>query len=398
MPDNSRIPVIVAAARTPIGKFLGSLASVSAPELGAVAIRAAVQRSGIDVGEIEEVIMGNVLQGGVGQAPARQAALKAGVPANVSAMTVNKVCASGLKAVMLAAQAIKAGDADVVVAGGQENMSASPHVLLNSREGNRMGEWKMVDSMIVDGLWDVYNQYHMGVTAENVAREQVVTREEQDEFAVKSQNKTEAAQKAGRFKDEIVPYEVPSRKGPVVFADDEYPRHGATIEAMKGLKPAFDKNGTVTAANASGINDGAAAVILASAEAAKRHGLTPRARVLSMASAAVPPRVMGIGPVPSTRKLMARLGFKIGDFDLIEINEAFASQGLACLRQLGVADDAEHVNPHGGAIALGHPLGCSGARITTTLLHLMKAKGATTGVATMCIGFGQGVATVFERV
>jgi acetyl-CoA C-acetyltransferase len=310
-------------------------------------------------------------------------------------MTINKVCGSGLKAAMLGAQSIANGDADIVVAGGQENMSAAPHVLNGSRDGFRMGDAKMVDSMIVDGLWDVYNQYHMGVTAENVAREHVVTREEQDEFAVKSQNKAEAAQKAGRFKDEIVPYEVPTRKGPVVFADDEYPRHGATLEAMKGLKPAFDKNGTVTAANASGINDGAAVVILASARKAKELGLKPLARIKSFASAGVDPKYMGMGPVPASKRCLSKAGWTPQDLDLMEINEAFAAQAIAVNRQMGW--DTAKVNVNGGAIALGHPIGASGCRILVTLLHEMQKRDAKKGLASLCIGGGMGVALAVER-
>ena len=387
--------VIVGAARSAIGKFGGSLASVPAAKLGAHIIRKALERAGVAPDQVSEVIMGQVLTAAVGQNPARQAAIWAGLPDMVPAMTINQVCGSGLKAAMLGAQSIANGDSDIVVAGGQENMSAAPHVLNGSRDGFRMGDAKMVDSMIVDGLWDVYNQYHMGVTAENVAKEYAVTREEQDEFAVKSQNKTEAAQKASRFKDEIVPFEVPSRKGPVVFADDEFPRHGATLEAMKGLKPAFDKNGTVTAGNASGINDGAAAVVLTSARKAKELGLKPLARIKAFASAGVDPKYMGMGPVPASKRCLARAGWEPKDLDLLEINEAFASQAIAVNRQMGW--DTSKVNVNGGAIALGHPIGASGCRILVTLLHEMQKRDAKRGLASLCIGGGMGVALAVER-
>ena len=387
--------VIVGAARSAIGKFGGSLASVPAAKLGAHIIQQALKRAGVAPDQVSEVIMGQVLAAGVGQNPARQAAIWAGLPEMVPAMTINKVCGSGLKAAMLGAQAIANGDSDIVVAGGQENMSASPHVLNGSRDGFRMGDAKMVDSMIVDGLWDVYNQYHMGVTAENVAKEYAVSREEQDEFAVKSQNKTEAAQKAGKFKDEIVAYEVPSRKGPVVFTDDEYPRHGATIEAMKGLKPAFDKNGTVTAANASGINDGAAVVVLCSSRKAKELGLNPIAKIKAFASAGVDPKYMGMGPVPASKRCLSRAGWDVKDLDLMEINEAFAAQAIAVNRQMGW--DTSKVNVNGGAIALGHPIGASGCRILVTLLHEMQKRGAKKGLASLCIGGGMGVAMAVER-
>jgi acetyl-CoA C-acetyltransferase len=387
--------VIVGAARSAIGKFGGSLAGVPAAKLGAHVIRQALARAGVAPDQVSEVIMGQVLAAGVGQNPARQAAIWAGLPDMIPAMTINKVCGSGLKAAMLAAQSIANGDADIVVAGGQENMSAAPHVLNGSRDGFRMGDAKMIDSMIVDGLWDVYNQYHMGVTAENVAKEHAVSREEQDEFAVKSQNKTEAAQKAGRFKDEIIPYEVPTRKGPVLFADDEYPRHGATLEAMKGLKPAFDKNGTVTAANASGINDGAAVVVVASAKKAKELGLKPIARIKAFASAGVDPKYMGMGPVPASKRCLSRAGWTPQDLDLMEINEAFAAQAIAVNRQMGW--DTSKVNVNGGAIALGHPIGASGCRILVTLLHEMQKRGAKKGLASLCIGGGMGVALAVER-
>ena len=387
--------VIVGAARTPIGKFGGAIASVPAAKLGAHIIGAVLSRSGVKPEQVSEVVMGQVLTAGVGQNPARQAAIWAGLPNMIPAMTINKVCGSGLKAVMLAAQSIASGDAEIVVAGGQESMSLSPHAVMGSRDGFRMGDAKMIDTMIVDGLWDVYNQYHMGVTAENVAKEHGVTREEQDEFAVKSQNKAEAAQKAGRFKDEIAPVEVPSRKGPVVFADDEYPRHGATVDAMKGLKPAFDKAGTVTAANASGINDGAAAVVVMSARKAKELGLKPMARIKAFASAGVDPKTMGMGPVPASKRCLSRAGWEPKDLDLMEINEAFAAQAIAVNRQMGW--DLSKVNVNGGAIALGHPIGASGCRILVTLLHEMQKRDAKKGLASLCIGGGMGVALAVER-
>jgi len=387
--------VIVGAARSAIGKFGGTLAKTPASDLGAHVMKKLLERSGVRPEQVSEVILGQVLAAGVGQNPARQAAIKAGLPDMIPAMTINKVCGSGLKAVMLAAQSVANGDSDLVVAGGQENMSIAPHVLNGSRDGFRMGDAKMVDSMIVDGLWDAFNQYHMGVTAENVAKEYAVTREEQDEFAVKSQNKTEAAQKAGRFKDEIIPFEIPSRKGPVVFADDEYPRHGATLEAMKGLKPAFDKNGTVTAANASGINDGAAMVLVTSARKARELGLRPIARIKAFASAGVDPKYMGMGPVPASKRCLARAGWEPKDLELMEINEAFASQAIAVNRQMGW--DTSRVNVNGGAIALGHPIGASGCRILVTLLHEMHKRDAKKGLASLCIGGGMGVALAVER-
>ena len=387
--------VIAGAARSAIGKFGGTLARTPAADLGAHIIRKLLERSGLKPDQVSEVIMGQVLAAGVGQNPARQAAIKAGLPDMIPAMTINKVCGSGLKAVMLAAQSVANGDSDVVIAGGQENMSAAPHVMNGSRDGFRMGDAKLIDSMIVDGLWDAFNQYHMGVTAENVAKEYAVTREEQDEFAVKSQNKAEAAQKAGRFKDEIIPFEIPSKKGPVIFADDEYPRHGATLEAMKGLKPAFDKNGTVTAANASGINDGAAAVIVTTARKAKELGLKPLARIKAFASAGVDPKYMGMGPVPASKRCLSRAGWTPKDLDLMEINEAFASQAIAVNRQMGW--DTNKVNVNGGAIALGHPIGASGCRILVTLLHEMQKRDAKKGLASLCIGGGLGVALAVER-
>ncbi len=387
--------VIVGAARTAIGKFGGTLARISASDLGAHVIGEVLERAGVAPAQVSEVIMGQVLTAGCGQNPARQAAIRAGLPDLIPAMTINKVCGSGLKAAMIGAQSIALGDADVVVAGGQESMSLAPHVLPGSRDGYRMGDGKMVDSMIVDGLWDVYNQYHMGVTAENVAKEYGVSRADQDAFALASQQKTEAAQKAGRFKDEIVPIEIPSRKGTVVFADDEYPRHGATIEALNGLKPAFDKNGSVTAGNASGINDGAAAVVLASATKARELGLKPLATVRAYASAGVDPRYMGMGPVPASKRCLARAGWSPQELDLMEINEAFAAQAIAVNRQIGW--DVAKVNVNGGAIALGHPIGASGCRILVTLLHEMAKRGAKKGLASLCIGGGMGVAMAIER-
>ena len=387
--------VIVGAARTAIGKFAGTLAHTPASELGAHVIRKLLERAGVPAEQVSEVIMGQVLTAGVGQNPARQAAIAAGLPDMVPAMTINKVCGSGLKAAMLGAQSIANGDADIVVAGGQESMSMAPHVLPGSRDGFRMGDGKMIDSMIVDGLWDVYNQYHMGVTAENVAKEYAVTRDEQDEFALASQLKTEAAQKAGKFKDEIIPFEIKSRKGTVVFADDEYPRHGATLDALKGLKPAFDKAGTVTAGNASGINDGAAVVVLASARKAKDLGLKPIARIKSFASAGVDPKYMGMGPVPASKRCLSRAGWTPRDIDLMEINEAFAAQAIAVNRQMGW--DTSKVNVNGGAIALGHPIGASGCRILVTLLHEMQKRDARRGLASLCIGGGMGVALAVER-
>ncbi|KWF94144.1 acetyl-CoA acetyltransferase, partial [Burkholderia diffusa] len=383
--------VIVSAARTAVGKFGGSLAKIAAPELGATVIRAVLERSGVKPEQVSEVIMGQVLAAGSGQNPARQSLIKAGLPNAVPGMTINKVCGSGLKAVMLAANAIMAGDADIVIAGGQENMSAAPHVLPGSRDGFRMGDAKLVDTMIVDGLWDVYNQYHMGITAENVAKEYGITREEQDAFAALSQNKAEAAQKAGRFDAEIVPVSIPQRKGePLQFATDEFVRHGVTAESLAGLKPAFSKDGTVTAANASGLNDGAAAVLVMSAQKAAAFGLTPLARIKAYANAGVDPSVMGMGPVPASRRCLERAGWTPGDLDLMEINEAFAAQALAVHKQMGW--DTSKVNVNGGAIAIGHPIGASGCRILVTLLHEMVKRDAKRGLASLCIGGGMGVA------
>ena len=386
---------IVGAARTPIGKFGGALAKTPAAELGALVIRRVLERAGVPAEQVSEVVMGQVLTAGVGQNPARQAAMKAGIPYMVPAMTINKVCGSGLQAAMLGAQAIANGDSDIVVAGGQESMSLAPHALNGSREGFRMGDAKLVDTMIVDGLWDVYNQYHMGVTAENVAKEYAVSREDQDLFAAASQNKTEAAQKAGRFNEEIIPVEIATRKGPVIFKDDEYPRAGTTVESLKSLKPAFDKNGTVTAGNASGINDGAAAVVLASARKVKEMNLKPLAKIKAFASAGVDPKYMGMGPVPASKRCLARAGWQPADLDLMEINEAFAAQAIAVNRQMGW--DTQKVNVNGGAIALGHPIGASGCRILVTLLHEMQKRDARKGLASLCIGGGMGVALAVER-
>ncbi|QGZ61553.1 acetyl-CoA C-acetyltransferase [Paraburkholderia acidisoli] len=388
--------VIVSAARTAVGKFGGSLAKIPAPELGAIVIKAALERAGVKPEQVSEVIMGQVLTAGSGQNVARQASIKAGLPASVPAMTINKVCGSGLKAVMLAANAILAGDAEIVVAGGQENMSAAPHVLPGSRDGFRMGDAKLVDTMIVDGLWDVYNQYHMGQTAENVAKEYGITREEQDAFAALSQNKAEAAQKAGRFADEIVPVQIPQRKGdPLVFDTDEFVRHGVTAESLAGLKPAFNKEGSVTAANASGLNDGAAAVVVMSAKKAEELGLKPLARIKAYANAGVDPKVMGMGPVPASKRALERAGWTPNDLDLMEINEAFAAQALAVNKQMGW--DTSKINVNGGAIAIGHPIGASGCRILVTLLHEMQKRDAKKGLASLCIGGGMGVALAVER-
>ncbi|VXA97494.1 Acetyl-CoA acetyltransferase [Burkholderia sp. 8Y] len=388
--------VIVSAARTAVGKFGGSLAKIAAPELGATVIRAVLERAGLKPEQVSEVILGQVLTAGSGQNPARQSVIKAGLPDMVPGMTINKVCGSGLKAVMLAANAIIAGDSEIVVAGGQENMSAAPHVLPGSRDGFRMGDAKLIDSMIVDGLWDVYNNYHMGTTAENVAKEYGITREAQDAFAALSQNKAEAAQKAGRFNDEIVPVSIPQRKGePLQFATDEFVRHGVTAEALAGLKPAFSKEGTVTAANASGINDGAAAVVVMSAKKAEALGLTPLARIKAYASAGVDPKVMGMGPVPASKRCLERAGWSVDDLDLMEINEAFAAQALAVHKQMGW--NQEKINVNGGAIAIGHPIGASGCRILVTLLHEMQKRDAKKGLASLCIGGGMGVALAVER-
>jgi len=388
--------VIVAAARTAVGKFGGSLAKISAAELGAHVIKGLLAKTGLKPAQISEVILGQVLTAGVGQNAARQAAIRAGLPDMVPAMTINKVCGSGLKATHLAAQAIKAGDAEIIIAGGQENMSISSHVLAGSRDGFRMGDAKLVDSMIVDGLWDVYNNYHMGVTAENVATKYGVTRADQDAFALASQQKTEAAQKAGKFKDEILPLEIAQKKGaPLVFDTDEYPKHGSTLEALAGLRAAFDKNGTVTAGNASGINDGAAAVIMMSAKKAQELGLKPLASIRAYASAGVDPKIMGMGPVPASQLCLKKAGWSVGDLDLMEINEAFAAQAIAVNREMKW--DTNKVNVNGGAIAIGHPIGASGCRILVTLLHEMIRRDAKKGFASLCIGGGMGVALAVER-
>ena len=388
--------VIVAAARTAVGKFGGTLAKVAAPELGATVLKALLERTGLTSEQIGEVILGQVLTAGSGQNPARQAAIKAGFSHAVPAMTINMVCGSGLKAVMLAAQAISHGDSEIVIAGGQENMSASPHVLLGSRDGQRMGDWKMVDSMIVDGLWDVYNQVHMGITAENVAKKYSISREAQDALALASQHKATAAQEAGRFKDEIVPVSIAQKKGdPIVFAADEFINKKTSAEALAGLRPAFDKAGSVTAGNASGLNDGAAGVVVMSAAKAAALGLKPLARIASYASAGLDPALMGMGPVPAARRALARAGWTPQDLDLLEINEAFAAQACAVHQEMGW--DTAKVNVNGGAIAIGHPIGASGCRILVTLLHEMVKRDAKKGIASLCIGGGMGVALTVER-
>jgi len=388
--------VIVAAARTAVGKFGGSLAKVPASELGAIVLKALLERSKLTGEQISEVILGQVLQAGTGQNPARQAVIKGGLGNGVPAMTINKVCGSGLKAVMLAAQAIRDGDADIVLAGGQESMSLAPHVLPNSRDGQRMGDWKLVDTMINDGLWDVYNQYHMGITAENVAKKYGISREQQDALAFASQQKAAAAQDAGRFKDEIVPVAIPQKKGdPVLFDADEFINRKSTAEALAGLRPAFDKAGSVTAGNASGLNDGAAGVVVMSAARADALGLKPLARIASYASAGLDPAYMGMGPVPAARKALERAGWKPADLDLLEINEAFAAQACAVHQEMGW--DTSKVNVNGGAIAIGHPIGASGARILVTLLHEMQRREAKKGIASLCIGGGMGVALTVER-
>lgn len=389
--------VIVSAVRTAIGSFGGSLKDVSAADLGALVVKEAVSRAGIKPELVEEVVLGNVIQAGLGQNVARQATIKAGLPQEVPAMTINKVCGSGLRTVALAAQMIKAGDADVVVAGGMENMSQAPYVLKNARWGQRMGDGKMTDSMINDALWDAFNNYHMGVTAENIAKEWNLTREMQDEFAVNSQVKAEKAIKEGKFKDEIVPVVIPQRKGePKVFDTDEFPRFGATIEGLSKLKPAFIKDGTVTAANASGINDGAAAFVVMSAEKAAELGIKPLAKIVSYGQKGLDPTIMGYGPFHATKKALEKANLTVEDLDLIEANEAFAAQSLAVAKDLNF--DMEKVNVNGGAIALGHPVGASGGRILVTLLHEMQKRDAKTGLATLCIGGGMGTALIVERV
>jgi acetyl-CoA C-acetyltransferase len=387
--------VIVAAARTGVGKFGGTLAKIPATELGAHVIKGLLAQTGIDPALISEVILGQVLTAGVGQNAARQAVIRSGLPDHVPAMTINKVCGSGLKATHLAAQALRCGDAEIIIAGGQENMSASPHVLNNSRDGFRMGDAKLTDTMIVDGLWDVYNQYHMGVTAENVAKKFNISRTEQDEFALASQNKAEAAQKAGKFKDEILPLEIAGKKGSTIFDSDEYIKLGSTLEALSSLRPAFNKEGTVTAGNASGINDGAAAVMMMSASKASQLGLKPLAKIRAYASAGLDPSIMGMGPVSASQLCLKRAGWTPQDLDLMEINEAFAAQAIAVNKEMGW--DTSKINVNGGAIAIGHPIGASGCRVLVTLIHEMIRRDAKRGLASLCIGGGMGVALAIER-
>jgi len=388
--------VIVSAARTAVGKFGGALSKTPATQLGAAVIADVLKRSGLAADQIGEVIMGQVLAAGAGQNPARQAVLKGGLNQGTPGLTINAVCGSGLKAVMLAAQAVAYGDSEIVIAGGQENMSASPHVLLGSRDGQRMGDWKMIDSMIVDGLWDVYNQYHMGITAENVAKKYGVSRDMQDALALASQQKAAAAQDAGRFVDEIVPFSIAQKKGdPIIFAADEFINRKTSAEGLAGLRPAFDKAGGVTAGNASGINDGAAAVMVMSAKKAAALGLKPLGRIASFATSGLDPAYMGMGPVPASQKALQRAGWKAQDLDLLEINEAFAAQACAVNNEMGW--DTSKVNVNGGAIAIGHPIGASGCRILVTLLHEMNRRDAKKGIASLCIGGGMGVALTIER-
>ncbi|MCJ8308398.1 MAG: acetyl-CoA C-acetyltransferase [Hyphomicrobiales bacterium] len=394
MSQSENSVVIVAAKRTPVGSFNGSLASVTAHDLGKVAIEAALADAKVEAADVDEVILGQVLTAGQGQNPARQAAMAAGIPKEASAWGINQVCGSGLRAVALGMQQIEGGDADIVVAGGQESMSLSPHCQ-HLRDGKRMGDFQMIDTMIKDGLWDAFNGYHMGVTAENVAEKFQINRQTQDEFALASQNKAEAAQKAGKFESQIATVTVKTRKGDVVVSEDEYIRHGATIDGMTKLRPAFDKEGSVTAANASGINDGAAALVLMSGAEAERRGLEPLARIVSRATAGVDPSIMGTGPIPASQKALEKAGWKADDLDLVEANEAFAAQACAVNQQMGW--DVSKVNVNGGAIAIGHPIGASGARILTTLLHEMVARDAKKGLATLCIGGGMGVAMCVER-
>jgi acetyl-CoA C-acetyltransferase len=388
--------VIVAAARTAVGKFGGTLAKTPAPELGAAVIQELLRRATLSGEQINEVILGQVLTAAAGQNPARQSVVKSGLPQGVPALTINAVCGSGLKAVMLAAQAVRDGDSEIVIAGGQENMSLSPHALPSSRDGTRMGDWKLVDTMIVDGLFDVYNKYHMGITAENVAKKYDITREKQDALALASQQKAAAAQEAGKFKDEIVPFSIAQKKGdPIVFAADEFINRKTSAEGLAGLRPAFDKAGSVTAGNASGLNDGAAAVVVMSAKKAQALGLTPLARIASYATVALDPSIMGMGPVPASQKALQRAGWKAQDLDLLEINEAFAAQACAVNNEMGW--DTSKVNVNGGAIAIGHPIGASGCRILVTLLHEMGKRNAKKGIASLCIGGGMGVALTVER-
>jgi acetyl-CoA C-acetyltransferase len=386
--------VIASAARTPVGAFNGALASQPAHELGRIAIKAALERARVEPGDVSEVIMGQILSAGAGQNPARQASINAGIPVDAPAWGMNQLCGSGLRAVALGAQQIQSGSSKIVVAGGQESMSQAPHCS-HMRDGTKMGDVKFIDTMIKDGLWDAFNGYHMGNTAENVARQWQITREEQDRFAVASQNKAEAAKKAGKFKDEIAPVVIKTRKGETVCAEDEYIKDGVTIEGIAKLKPAFDKEGTVTAANASGINDGAAAVVLMTLEEAKKRDITPLARIVSWAHAGVDPSIMGTGPIPASKKALEKAGWTVKDLDLIEANEAFAAQ--ACAVNKGLGWDTEKVNVNGGAIAIGHPIGASGARVLTTLLYEMKRRNAKKGLATLCIGGGMGVAMCVER-
>ena len=386
--------VIVSAARTAVGSFNGAFATTPAHELGAAVIEAVIARAGIDKAEVSETILGQVLTAGQGQNPARQAHIRAGLPKESSAWSINQVCGSGLRAVALAAQHIQLGDSAIVVAGGQESMSLSPHVA-HLRQGTKMGDMAFVDSMIKDGLWDAFNNYHMGQTAENVANQWQISRDMQDAFALASQNKAEAAQKAGRFADEIVPFVIKGRKGDVTVDADEYIRHGATLDSMQKLRPAFVKDGSVTAANASGLNDGAAMVLVMSAEEAARRGLTPLARIASYATAGLDPAIMGVGPIHASRKALEKAGWKVGDLDLVEANEAFAAQACAVNKDMGW--DPAIVNVNGGAIAIGHPIGASGARILNTLLFQMKRQGAKKGLATLCIGGGMGVAMCIEQ-
>lgn len=387
--------VIASAARTPVGSFNGVFANVPAHELGAAVIKEVLSRAGVDSADVDEVIMGQVLSAGEGQNPARQAAMAAGIPQEATAWGLNQLCGSGLRAVALGMQQIATGDADIIVAGGQESMSMAPHCS-HLRGGVKMGDFKMIDTMIKDGLTDAFHGYHMGITAENIARQWQLTREDQDKFALGSQNKAEAAQKAGRFKDEIVPFTVKTRKGDVVVSDDEYIRHGATLDSLAKLRPAFDKEGTVTAGNASGLNDGAAAVVLMSEDEAKRRGIKPLARIVSWATAGVDPAIMGTGPIPASRKALEKAGWKVEDLDLVEANEAFAAQSCAVTKDLGFNPDIVNVN--GGAIAIGHPIGASGARVLNTLLFELKRRNGTKGLATLCIGGGMGVALCVERI
>ncbi len=388
--------VIVSAGRTAVGKFGGTLAKTPATELGAAVVKAVLERSGLSADLIGEVIMGQVLTAGVGQNPARQTVIKSGLPHGIPGLTINAVCGSGLKAVMLAAQSVATGDSEIVIAGGQESMSLSPHVLNGSREGQRMGDWKMIDSMIVDGLWDVYNQYHMGITAENVAKKYDISRDKQDALALASQTKAAAAQDAGKFKDEIVPFSIAQKKGDaIVFAADEFINRKTSADVLAGLRPAFDKAGGVTAGNASGLNDGAAAVMVMTAKKAAALGLKPLARIASYATTGLDPAFMGMGPVPASTKALARAGWKAQDLDLLEINEAFAAQACAVNQEMGW--DTSKVNVNGGAIAIGHPIGASGCRILVTLLHEMVRRDAKKGIASLCIGGGMGVALTLER-